>query len=108
MVTIYPAGLGGIPSLRPAVTCQDERVSDGIFGKPNVAEDAIQSCHRLAVHLTEHAFNICRFPVGGDGRGYASRRPVARNGRTSIGWLVASTTVLAQASAASMSSALMM
>src|SRR6266508_2536660 len=89
----------------PPVTCHDERVLDRVFGERDVAEDAVQRCHRLAVHLTKHALN---FPVGGDSSGHAFTRPVARNGRTSIGWLVASTTLRAQVSAASRSSALMM
>jgi hypothetical protein len=92
----------------PPVACRNERFLDGDFGKRDVAEDADQRCHRLAVHLTEHTLNTGRFPMGDDCGGHAWTRPVARNGRTSIGWLIASTTLRAQASAASRSSALMM
>jgi len=102
------ARVRAVLAIHPACPLLDKCDVDGVFGERDIAEDAYQSCHRLAVHLTDHAFNICCFPVGGDDRGHASTRPVARNGRTSIGWLVASTTLLAQASAASMSSALMM
>src|SRR6266545_7282117 len=92
----------------PPVACHDERFLHGVFSQRDVAEDADQRCYRLAGYLAEHTLNTGRFPMGGDGRGHASTRPVARNERTSIGWLIASTTLPAQASAASRSSALMM
>src|SRR5215207_8696383 len=89
----------------PPIAGHGERVLDGVFGERDVAEDPNQRCHRLAVHVAEHALN---FRLHGDSVGHALTRPVARNGRTSIGWLMASTTLLAQANAASRSSALMM
>src|SRR4029450_1506824 len=89
----------------PPVPFPDDRLLDGVFGKGDVAEDADQRCHRLAVRLTEDALNNGRFRLGGDASGHAWTRPVARNGRTSIGWLIASTTFRAQARAASRSSA---
>src|SRR5439155_25238365 len=92
----------------PPVACHNERFLDGVFGKRDVAEDADQRCHRLAVCLAEHTLDSGRFPIGDDRGSHAWTRPVARNGRTSIGWLIASTTLRAQASAASRSSALMM
>ena len=66
-----PGRVGWDAVALPAVTCHDERTLDGVFGKRDVAVEANQRCHRLAVHLTEHQLNICRFPVGGDGRGHA-------------------------------------
>ena len=45
----------------PPVDGHDERVLDGVFGERDVAEDADQRCHRLAVHLAEHALDVGRF-----------------------------------------------
>ena len=78
VVTIHPAGLGGMPSRRHRSLATTKRVLDGIFGKRDVAEDADQRRHRLAVHLTEHTLNSGRFPMGGDETGHALRRPAYR------------------------------
>src|SRR5258706_8979701 len=42
----------------PPITCHDERILDRVFGERDIAEDANQGCHRLAVHRTEHALNF--------------------------------------------------
>src|SRR5215470_2366806 len=92
----------------PSVAGHNERLLDRVLGQRDVAEEADQRRHRLAVRLAEDTLNTGRFDFGGGATGHALTRPVARNGRTSIGWLIASTTLRAQASAASRSSALMM
>src|SRR3970040_2102046 len=51
----------------PPVACHNERLLDGVFGKRDVAEDAGQRRHRLAVHLTEYALDTGRLPLGGAG-----------------------------------------
>src|SRR3990170_5112129 len=63
----------------PSVNGYDERVLDCVFGKRDVAEDAYQGCDGLAVHLTEHALNIGRLPMGGDSLVHDSMRPMAWN-----------------------------
>jgi hypothetical protein len=92
----------------PSCSWSSRPRADGFLGKRDIAEDADQRCHRLAVHLTEHMLNAGPPALGSDGRGHAWTRPVARNGRTSIAWLAASATFPAHASAASRSSASMM
>src|SRR5262245_11966353 len=58
-----PRRVGRDAVASPPLTCHDECVLNRVFGERDVAEDANQSCHRLAVHLTEHALN---FPLGSD------------------------------------------
>src|SRR5439155_7021614 len=93
---------------RPVVAGHDECLLDRVFGERDVAEDPDQRRDGLSIRLAEDAVDTDRIARRGDGGGHARRRPVARNGQTSIGWLMASTTFRAHTSAASKSSALMM
>src|SRR5437763_8673731 len=108
VVTIHPARVGWHAVLPPSVACNDERFLHGVFGERDVAEETDQRRHRPAVRLAEHPFDGGHFCTSGDDGSHAWTRPVARKGRTSIGWPIASTTLRAQARAASRSSALMM
>ena len=90
---------------RPATHGGHEGVLNRVLGERDVTEDAGQGRHRLPVGLAERSLDVVHPPVP---QGPAWTRPVARNGRTSIAWLMASTTFSAHASASSRSSALMM
>ena len=100
-----------MPSRLPSVGGDHEGVLNCVFGERDVAEDASQRRHCLAIHLTEYGFNGSR---GGDAVGHASQAPgmwsatlpVASNGRTSMGAPMHSVTLCAQLRAASRSSAL--
>ena len=74
-----PRRVGRDAAAPPPINGHDERVLNGVFGERDVAEDAYQGCHRLAVHLAEHALNVGRFPMGGDSLVHAFTRPVASN-----------------------------
>ena len=118
VVTIHPAGLGGIPSRGHRSPATTKGVLDRVFGEGDVTEDADQRCHGLAVDLTEHSLDWRSLPQRRAGRVTLSgtRHVVnlighlagCEEGRISIGCWVASATFPAHTIASSRSAALMM
>ena len=62
----------------PPITRDDECILDRVLGKRDVAEHPDKGRDRLAVHLTKHAIDMMRFPIGGDGAGHALMRRASR------------------------------
>jgi hypothetical protein len=83
---------------RPPLYGGREGVLDRVLGERDVTEQADQRRDGRAVRLAECAFDVVHPPLP-QWAGASWRRPVARKGRTSMSWLIASTTFSAHASA---------
>ncbi len=64
VVTIHPAGFGGMPSRGQRSGSHDKRVLHGVLGDGDVTEDANQSGHGMSVDLTEDAVDLDRLSLG--------------------------------------------
>ena len=82
-------------------------VLNRVLGERDVTEQADQRRDGLAMRLAERALDVVHRPPP-QWPGASWRRPVALKGRTSMSWLIASTTFSAHASASSRLSALRM
>ena len=82
---------------RPPMYGGREGVLDRVLGERDVTEQADQRRDGRAVRLAERALDVVH-PCARQW-GASWRRPVARKGRTSMSWLIASTTFSAHASA---------
>lgn len=98
VVTIQPAGSPGTPSRShrsTAVTKASCTASSASAMSPNTRTRVATACPCASrnARSTSSIHHLRQWP--------ACRRPVARNGRTSMSWLMASTTFSAEANAAS-------
>ena len=107
VVTIQPAGLSGTPSVGHRCTAAAKAswtASSASVMSPNMRISVATAwpCASRNARSTSSIHRLPQWP------GASWRRPVARKGRTSMSWLIASTTFSAHASASSRLSALMM